>query len=229
LLFSLAAYAGAIALKEVVQTYTSGWVISQFGYVSLPTGIYLGAQTSIFEVGLAYLVARYAVSRRSMGAADAEGYGVALGFWENAVLLGALPLLNLALTYALIYEGLLPQSVYQNLVASNPSLFYPPGQLIVPIAFAVLERVSSSLAHFSWGYLCVFAVCFRRRAYALIALPMGLLDVLVPFAQTIPLWEFETIIFLLSSGFVLLAWNVTRADRKRGSVVSGPLAPQGAP
>ncbi len=89
LLFSLIAYAGAIALKEVFQAYTYGGVTSEFGSVSWETGVYFGAQTSVFEVGLAYLVARYAVSRKMMAGADAEAYGISLAFWENGILLGA--------------------------------------------------------------------------------------------------------------------------------------------
>jgi hypothetical protein len=92
LLFSLMAYAGAIALKEVVQAYTANGVFAAFGYVSWQTGLYYGLQTSFLEVGLAYLVARYAVARRQMDVSDTEGYGVSLAFWENAILLGALSL-----------------------------------------------------------------------------------------------------------------------------------------
>ena len=80
-------------------------MVAEFGSVSWPTGIYFGAQTCIFEVGLAYLVARYAVSRGRMGAADAEAYGVALSFWENAILLGAYSLLQISAIYALTTQG----------------------------------------------------------------------------------------------------------------------------
>jgi hypothetical protein len=222
LLFSFIAYAGAITLKEVVQVYTYGDVTAAFGSVSWQTGLYLGAQTSVFEVGLAYLVARYAVSRRQMGGADAEAYGISLAFWENGVLLGALTLVNLAVTYLLIADGLIPASVYQTLVSSNPSLFYTPQQLAVPLALGVLERVSSLLSHLAWGYLCVLAAYLHRRVYVLIALPMGLLDVLVPFAQDLPLWEFEGLLFVISLGSFLVAWKVTEKDRRSGYALGPP-------
>lgn len=222
LLFSLIAYGGAIALKAVVQALTYGSVVAAFGSASIETGLYFGLQTCFFEVGLAYLVARYAVSRGKMVESDAEAYGISLAFWENAILLGALSILGLALDYVLIAESFMPTSVYQTLVSSNPSLFYPPGQLVVPMFFGILERVSSLLAHFAWGYLCVVAVCMRKRKYFLAALPMGLLDALVPFAQEVPLWVFEGVVFLLSLSFLAVAWSITAADRKSGFAVPPP-------
>jgi hypothetical protein len=214
LLFSLIAYAGAIALKELVQIPTYGAISSTFGSASIETGIYFGVQTSLFEVGLAYLVARYAVSRRSMGAEDAESYGISLAFWENGVLLGALTLLNLGVSYFLIADGLLPASVYQTMVSSNPSLFYPPQQLLGPVALGIVERASSLLAHFAWGYLCVLAAVTRKRRYLLIALPMGLVDALVPLAVYVRLWELEAIVFALSLCFLIVALTVSRGDRR---------------
>ena len=193
-----------------------------FGYASWQTGLYLGAQTSVFEVGLAYLVARYAVSRGKMIGADGEAYGISLAFWENGVLLGALTLFSLAADYFLIAGGLLPTSVYQALVSSDPSLFYTPRQLAFPLALGVLERVSSLLSHFAWGYLCVLAAYLHKRVYLLIALPMGLLDVLVPFAQEVPLWEFEGLLFLFSLGSLLVAWKVTQKDRRAGYAMVAP-------
>ncbi|MGA2199949.1 MAG: YhfC family glutamic-type intramembrane protease [Nitrososphaerales archaeon] len=222
LLFSFIAYAGAIALKEIVQAFTAGGVTAAFGSASWQTGVYYGVQTSVFEVGLTYLVARYAISRKMMEGADGEAYGISLAFWENGVLLGALTLFNLVTTYFLIAGGLIPASVYQTIVNSEPSVFYSPQQLALPMAFGVLERISSLLAHFSWGYLCVLAVYMRRRAYFLVALPMGLLDVTVPFAQEIPLWEYETLIFAISLGFFLVAWTITRGARRSGYAIPPP-------
>jgi len=216
LLFSFIAYAGAIALKEVVQAYTFAGVTSEFGSAGWEAGVYFGAQTSIFEVGLAYLVARYAVSRKLIGGADAEAYGISLAFWENGILLGALTLLNLIASYVLIAEGLIPASVYQTLVTSTPSLFYPPRQLAVPIALGVLERISSLMAHFAWGYLCILAACMRKKTYLAVAVPMGLIDATVPFAQDVPLWEYEGLLFALCLGLLLLAWRITRSARASG-------------
>ena len=220
LLFSLVAYAGAIAMKEALQSYTAQSVIAAFGSASWQAGVYYGLQTSCFEVGLAYLVARFALNRRSMVVSDAEGYGVSLAFWENAILLGGVSLLNLAATYLLISQGLLPQSVYQTLLESEPGLFLAPQQLALPIALAILERFSSFLLHLAWGYLCVMAVSFRKPLYAVIAVPMGMVDALVPFAGSVPAWEFEGVVFALSLAAVAIARFVTRGDR--ATLGSGP-------
>lgn len=217
LLLSLVAYAAAIALKEVIQAYSAGTVTADFGYASWQTGIYYGLQTCFLEVGFAYLVARYAVGRKLISDKDAQGYGVSLAFWENAILIGALSLVNLVVTYALIGNGLLPQSLYDTIVSSEPDLLFPPQQLLVPIVLATLERVSSFLAHFAWGYLTVLAASLRKPAYFLVALPMGLIDALVPFAQLVPTWEFELVVFVLCLGCVGLAWRVTRGYREDSS------------
>src|SRR5579862_1122734 len=64
LIYSLVAYAGAIAAKVIIQLFTAVSVVSAFGQVSIATGIYYGIQTSLFEVGGAFLVAKYAVSKK---------------------------------------------------------------------------------------------------------------------------------------------------------------------
>jgi len=210
------AYFAAIGLKVVVQEATYGWIQSTFGTVSVPAGLYFGLQTSFFEVGLAYLVARFAVSHWNIDARDGEGYGVSLAFWENGILTGALSLFSLALTYVFIADGLLPQSTYQTLVTSQPSVFYPRAQLLFPTALSILERFSSFLIHFSWGYLCVLAAYLHKRNYLFLALPMGLVDALVPFAGEVPLWVFELGLFLIALGAFAVTWRVTERDRRRG-------------
>ena len=216
LFLSAVAYFGAISLKVLFQGATYGLVQSSFGAVSIPTGLYFGLQTSFFEVGGAFLVATFAVARGSMEAKDGEGYGISLAFWENGVLLGALTILSLALTYLLIAQGLLSQSLYQTVVNNEPSAFYPPLQLLGPSALGILERISSLLVHFSWGYLCVLAAYLRKRSYLYIALPMGLIDATVPFAGEVPPWAYETGLFLLSLGCFAVAWKVTEKDRRNG-------------
>lgn len=101
LYYALFAYAGAIALKNVVQFFTAQSIINTYGSVSVELGLYYGLQTVVFEVGGAFLVAWLMVSWNRMSAKDAEGYGISLAFWENGLLLGVLPLINL-LTYYLI-------------------------------------------------------------------------------------------------------------------------------
>ena len=80
LAYSFAAYAVAIAMKYAVQLPTIDAVASYFGQQSVGLGIYYGAQTVFFEVGMAYLVARYSVKKGKLGAKDAEGYGAGLAF-----------------------------------------------------------------------------------------------------------------------------------------------------
>lgn len=205
LLYTFIAYAGAIAVKVVFQSFTVTGFVAEFGSSSWETGLYYGLQTSFLEVGFAYLVARYAVSKKQVFVADAEGYGIGLAFWENGVLLGALSLVNLVATYAIIADGLLPESLYQTIVSSQPALFDTPQQLAFPIALATLERVSSLLAHLAWGYLCVLAAFFKRPKYFYIALPMGMVDFLVPFAPDVPTWVFEVVLFVISVGLLSIA------------------------
>lgn len=81
LIYSLVAYSVAIALKEAVQIPTIGMVTSYFGSQSAGLGVYYGLQTVFFEVGLAYAVAWYVVSRGLLERKDAEAYGAGLAFW----------------------------------------------------------------------------------------------------------------------------------------------------
>jgi len=213
---SAVAYFAAIGFKVLLDSFVLGGLESTFGTQSVPTALYFGLQTSFFEVGLAYLVARVAVSRGKIAAGDGEGYGVSLAFWENGVLVGALTLFNLVITYLLISEGLLSQSLYQSVVASEPAVFNPPLPLLLPISLGILERFSSFLVHFSWGYLCVLAACLHKRNYLVLAFPMGLIDALTPFAGDVQLWVFEMAVFLVSLGAFAAAWRITRDDRRNG-------------
>jgi uncharacterized membrane protein YhfC len=159
-----------------------------------------------------------------MDVSDAEGYGVSLAFWENAILLGVLSLINLLVTYLLISQGLMPQSLYDNLVSANPGLFYSPQRLAVPIALGLLERISSFLVHFAWGFLCVLSAYLRKPVYLAIALPMGMVDALVPLAQVIPAWEFEAMLFALSFVLFLISRLVTRSVRRAPGLPPTPNA-----
>src|SRR5262245_50860664 len=102
-----------------------------------------------------------------MRANDAEGFGISLALWENGVLLGGILLLNYAIYYAALAagSGAVADRVYAALLQAAPSLFYPPSRALPLIAFSILERVSSLLVHFSWGYLCVLSAAFKRRAF----------------------------------------------------------------
>ena len=211
LVLSLLAYAGAIAVKIILQTLTYSAFVSRVGNNPVALGAYFGVQTVFFEVGGAYLVAVWAVSRSRLNPRDAESYGLGLAFWENAGyigILGTLTLLSIYLTLAI--GGPPAEAVYSSLVVARPDLFYPATQALTLVGYALFERVSSLLFHFSWGYLCLLAVCTARRRYLLLALPMGLVDFSVPFAGIMGTAAFELLIFVLGLGCLGLAWLVTR-------------------
>jgi hypothetical protein len=75
-LYSLIAYALAIALKYALQIPTIDAVTSYFSVHGIGLGAYYGLQTVFFEVGLAFLVAWLALRQGAL--------------WENAILLGLL-------------------------------------------------------------------------------------------------------------------------------------------
>lgn len=80
-LYSFIAYAAAaIALKYAVQIPTGTLVTNYFGVQSIGLGVYDGLQTVVFEVGLAYLVAWFALSHGKLERKDAEAYGSGLAF-----------------------------------------------------------------------------------------------------------------------------------------------------
>ena len=214
ILYSLLAYAGAIALKYLVQIPTAKLVFDRFGAASLASALYLGLLTVVFEVGGSFFVAYYAVSRGKFEAKDAEAYGIGLAFWENGVLLGLIPLINLVAIYVLLASNA-SGALFQQINSTQPYLFNPPPQILTLFAWSTLERISSLLAHFSWGYLCLLAVAFRSWRYFAIALPMGLLDALVPFAPSFSISVFESLIFVITAGFLLLSLAVTWKLRRQ--------------
>jgi hypothetical protein len=214
--YSLFAYAGAIAVKIVFQTLTYNSYLALFKGNPAALGVYFGVQTVFFEIGGAFLVAAWAVSRGKLNAKDAEGYGLGLAFWENAGYLGILGLLNIASVYfALALGGPSAERVYSQLIISRPGLFDPPSLVLPLIGYGLLERVTSLLFHFSWGYLCVVAAALHKRKYLLLALPMGLLDFFVPFAASMGLLLFELFIFALGLGVLGLTILVSRSLRPK--------------
>jgi hypothetical protein len=222
-LYSFAAYAAAIALKYVVQIPTITPVTDYFGATSVGLGIYYGLQTVIFEVGIAYAVAWYAVSRGKLGRKDAEAYGSGLAFWENAALLGVLPLINLISYYAILStNGSLAQTLYTQLSRNAPSLFAPASTALSNVALGVVERVSSITIHVAWGYLCMMAVVYRKKWLFLIALPMGFVDFLVPFAQN-SIVLFEAVVFVLALISISVAWYAVKLVRKKAETQTAPL------
>jgi hypothetical protein len=224
--FSLLAYVGAIAFKVVLQTLTYNAFLARFSQNSLAMGAYFGIQTVVFEVGGAFLVAAWAVSRGRLNARDGEGYGLGLAFWENAGYVGILGLFTLSSIYlTLAFGGPSSQEFYSNLIKARPELFYSAVQALPLIGYGLLERVSSLLFHFCWGYLCLLAAYTHSKRYFLLALPMGLVDFFVPFAASLGLLFFESLIFVLGLGCLGLVWFVTKGLRQKPAAGTDHQAP----
>ena len=214
LAFSLLAYGGAIAAKVLFQYVTvpillpsisSDWIL----------GLYLGLQTVVFEIGGAFLVARFAVSRRKMNGKDAEAYGLSLALWENGGLLGAIALVNVLYYAAVIASGgPMADNLYGLLSKAQPQLFYSPLDAMPIVAWGILERVSSLLIHFSWGYLCLKSAYQHRKQYFLLALPMGMVDALVPFVKILTIPIFECTIFTLGIVCLIASLEVTKPTKR---------------
>jgi len=212
--YSLLAYAGAIAVKVILQALTFNAFQAWYDKNPWALGIYFGAQTVFFEVGGAFLVAAWAVSRGKLDAKDAEAYGLGLALWENAGYVGVLGLANFIAVYAMLATGgPNSQQLLSSLVKARPELFYAPLEALPLVGYGILERVSSLLFHFSWGYLCLLATCFHKKSYFVLALPMGLVDFFVPFASALTIPVFELGIFILGLGALGVALIVTRSLR----------------
>ena len=211
--FSLLAYGGAIAAKVAFQLVTAPAFLSLSQGSLWLLGLYFGLQTVIFEVGGAFLVARFAVSRHRMRKRDGVSYGLGLAFWENGILIGATSLLSLLFYFITFAQGgVAADSLYILLSKSQPQLFYPPLEAWQIIGWDLLERVSSLMIHLSWGYLCLRSVASHRREFLLLALPMGLIDFLFPLAQvTMPVPMFEIVVFAFASLCILAAVYATRS------------------
>ncbi len=222
-LVSLVAYFGAIAAKAVFQEATYGPLDSAVKGSPWALGPYFGLQTAILEVGLAYLLARYAVRKGVFHANDAEGYGISLALWENGVLLGGLTLVEYVAYYVVLSgQGPGAQQLYATLSQAAPSLFYAPSAAAALVGYSVLERVSSLLLHFSWGYLAVLAAVYKKRRLLAAALHMGLVDALVPFAGELGIGAFEAMLFAISLLCLLVALRGTRGAYRRASVEFAP-------
>jgi uncharacterized membrane protein YhfC len=229
LLLSFAAYAGAIALKYAVQYFTAQPFYDAVGGNLAAIGIYIGLQTVIFEIGGAYLAAKIAFSHNKIKANDAEGYGLGLAFWENGVLIGGSALLNGIVWYVtLAGGGSVAQQLFDYLSVASPSLFDSASILLPQIGLAIIERVGSLFAHFSWGLLCVFAVVFKKKRFLLLALPMGLVDFIVPYAGSLDPLIFEMIFFGLSLLCLMVALVVTKTERTNASSISSLSVSEGA-
>ena len=224
---SAVAYWAAIAVKAVVSYASVGPVTSLYGSPSIQLALLLGMQTVVFEVGFAFALAAYGTRRWRLKVTDAVPVGIGLALWENGVLLGVFSLLNLAVIYLLLGSGSgLAGTIYNQLLASAPAYFETPAALLPSVLLGSLERLSSMLAHVAWGVLCVLAATTGKPRYLAFALPMGLLDSLVPFAPGhIVLFEF--VVFALSLLFLAVATLSLSAERKRPQGLEDRLANQG--
>lgn len=222
-LFTLIAYGAAIALKYGIQIPTAGFVNGLGNpYVS---GAYFGLQTVFLEVGLAYVIARYAFSKGKIDRRDAEAYGSGLAFWENVGLISALGIVNLMTIYFILSgTGSIADLTYNQLIDSAPELFSSNTAALGMVALGTLERFSSALIHIAWGYLCVMAVVHKNKKLFLIALPMGMIDFLVPFAGG-SLVLFEAVVFALAALSVFVAWYATKRVEKQQAAKTPPPTP----
>ncbi len=192
---SAIAYFVAIIGKVLLQnSLAAGGLLPSNSYA---LGVILGLETSVLEIGVSFLVAQDALEKRRMKIEAAPAYGMGLAFWENGVLLGvfALPVLVWAIT------------------SGKTALQYgSPSVVLWLVALGTLERVSSILIHFSWGILTVVAAVSGKMKYLYVALPMGFVDALVPFAPSLGLATFELIVFTISLASLLATYVLTKND-----------------
>ena len=223
---ALGAYFLAIGRKVVVQDLTAVQAAGFFGPISAGFGLYLGVQTVVFEVGLAYVFALVGARRLRLTTSDGVPFGLGLALWENGVLLGAYPLVQLLLVYvALLGNSGAAASAYFSVVTTHPEYFYAPAQLLPAVFFgSIMERTSSLMVHTAWGTLAAWAAVTKRKAYLALALPMGLVDALVPFASLASVESFESGLFILGVACLLAAVLATRS--KQGAD-SAPAASPG--
>ena len=231
LLYSLVAYAGAIILKYAVQLSTIGAIESASGNNPVVLGFYYGIQTGVFEVGGAFLVASFAFSHGHFKARHAEGYGLSLAFWENGVLIGLLTLIDYVTYYSILSNpnSSLALTLYPTLVKDAPSLFYGNSHALPLIGYSILERITSLIGHFSWGYLAVLGAVYRKNIYFAVAFPIGfLIDFLVPFSSILGLGLFELVAFIVAIAGLVGALAITQGVRKQMTTES-VAASQSAP
>ena len=230
LLFSLVAYFGAILAKVVVQylTYRPPFFPASGGN-PFELGAYFGLQTVFFEVGGAYLVARYAVSHGMLKANDAEGYGISLALWENGVLIGGSLLVSYAVYYATLSagSGTAAEQMFATLIQSAPSLFD------AAIERAAADRLRDTREGLVPHDPLLMGIPLRAgrglqeaERSCSVALPMGLVDFLVPFAGSLGTGAFEGLIFAIALLCVAGTLALTRGDY-RGQSTSFASPPAG--
>jgi len=191
---SAIAYFVAIGLKIAVEIPLSNLIHPSPLYLQ---ALFYGSLTAIFEVGLAFLIPlAFQNYLKEYTKKKALSYGAMLAFWENAVFVGLIGIIQIGALLAL--QNYNPALV-QQAIHAQPFLAYPTLQLLPLIGFGALERVSSFLAHTAWGSLGYYFLFSRSKKLLFIAF-LGYIDGLVPFIDygIIPLYLAEVIIFIIS-------------------------------
>lgn len=161
----LIAYFTAIGLKYLVQ-----YVILPYQHVlDLPAyivGTYFGAQTAVFEVGLAFL---FIYIYKKVEIKDAMSYGVTLAFAENGIMVGIVSLIS-----GIINMALLPYypPLMRSLVLSEASIPY------IYDLYHTMDRISSFLLHTAWGSSAVLYYITKEKLYLLVFIAGFLADFL---------------------------------------------------
>lgn len=210
--YAMVAYFIAIGGKIVLQSFTSHYTTPSPDFSNTLLGLYYGLQTSFFEIGFAYLFAMI-ITRRGYNVRYAGGYGISLSFAENGLLLGLFSLIQLVSIYMIIFLGIDPLSnmLSEELRKRNPELFLSTTEILPLVGLSIVERISSILAHYSWGVLVFLAAVMRRPRYFAIAFPMGFIDSLVPFSRIAGLYLVELIVFILALSFLLIAKTIYKS------------------
>ena len=182
------AYFVAIGAKVAVELLFP----SLFDSPSVLTYLAFGALTFVFEVGFAYLfLLPIWNSERNPDLHAGWTYGVYLALYENAVLLGLLPILSLV---AVSFSNV-------QLTAGDP---YSANVLSLAAPYA-LERAVSLIGHATWGLIAYVAV-WRRKAWNLLPLiPLCLIDSIAAW------WDFTHALSYLALLGLLLVYTVGTA------------------
>lgn len=174
-----AAYFTAIIVKVVIQ-YS---FLSFFEKPQIPTYLAYGALTATTEPGFAYVFARLVKG-------DSQVYGVALAFWENAVVAGFL-----LLPYAFVLN-------YTVVLAT----------LLQVIIIKIVDRTSSLLLHYSWGVTACLSHRKNNIKYILVTAPFGFVDSIVAYAHlnNLSLWSMFILVSIPAFTLSLISFIIAR-------------------
>lgn len=140
-------------------------------------------------------------------------YGLGLAFWENAGYLGVLGMFSLMSIYFSrfryhLFSRIVFQSDRQQTCALLSAIKSTPADRL-----QFTRAGGLSLISFLLGYLYLLSASLHKRRYFLVALPMGLLDFFVPFANYLGIPIFELFIYLLGLGTLGITLFITKRVR----------------